>query len=241
MKVLILAAGVGSRLRPITNKIPKCLTDINGKAIIERQIDALLVNGFDEIFIVVGYKKEKVRNLLNEKYPAINIHLIDNLDYESTNNLYSFYLAKPFLLGHDFILMNGDVIFDPEILKDLLNSPRENIIPVEKGGFNEESMKIVVENNVVKDISKKITKNNAFGISIDVYKFSNQTSGKLFQKAKEIIFDQGQKNLWNEVAIQSILNEVEFYPLDIESKYWIEIDNHDDLNMAKETIKTKQV
>ncbi|XOB42200.1 MAG: sugar phosphate nucleotidyltransferase [Candidatus Nealsonbacteria bacterium] len=241
MKALILAAGIGSRLRPITNEIPKCLTDVNGKTIIERQIDALLVNGLDEIFIVVGYKKEKVQSLLNEKYSAINIHLIDNLDYESTNNLYSFYLAKPFLLGHDFILMNGDVIFDAEILKDLLNSPHENIIPVEKGGFNEESMKIVVENDVVKDISKKITKNDAFGISIDVYKFSNQTSGKLFQKAKEIIFDQGQKNLWNEVVIQSILNEVEFYPLDIGSKYWIEIDNHKDLNMAKEIIKTKEI
>ena len=111
MKAVILAAGVGSRLRPFTEIIPKCMIEVNNVKIIEKQISNLVRNNIklEDIVVVVGYKKEKIEKYLNEVYKGINI--IFNKDYEKTNNMYSLNLVKNFVKDEEFILMNADVYF----------------------------------------------------------------------------------------------------------------------------------
>lgn len=104
-RAIILAAGLGERLRPVTNTIPKPLIKVNGKRMIDTEIDALLENNITEIYVVVGYLKEHF-SVLKEKYPTIQF--IDNVLYNSCNNIASLYAAREHL--EDCVILDGDQI-----------------------------------------------------------------------------------------------------------------------------------
>ena len=116
MKAVILAAGLGSRLSPVTQKMPKCLLEIGGKTIIERQLELLSSLGVKETVVVVGYLKEMIVDLIQDR-----AKIIENPDFSSTNSSYSLWLARKNLLG-SFIHLNSDLIFDKEILSKLIKS-----------------------------------------------------------------------------------------------------------------------
>ena len=118
MKALILAAGLGSRLAPITDNVPKSMVPVNGKPILVKQIENLLNNGVKDITIITGYKSEVIEELIRNNYPSINI--IKSEDYINTNNMYSAYLAKNKLYGEEFLMMNADVYYDDTIIAELL-------------------------------------------------------------------------------------------------------------------------
>lgn len=233
MKAVILAAGFGSRLRPITDEKPKCMVEVNNVKIIEKQISNLINNNFklEDIIIVIGYKSEKIIKYLNEVYPGINI--IDNEDYDKTNNMYSLFLTKEYVKNEDFILMNADVYYESEIIRELLNLSHSNAIVCDNGRYIEESMKITKSNDIITHISKKITEQEAYGVSIDVYKISKQAGEKLFNIIDDIINVKKDLNSWTEVALDILLKQEDFYSLDMKYK-WVEIDNHDDLRLAEE-------
>ena len=236
MKAIILAAGLGTRLRPKTDEVPKCMVEVNGIKIIQKQIDNLLHNKIkeDEILIVTGYKAEKLQEYLNENYQGINI--VNNVDYNKTNNMYSMYLARNFVEGEPFIMMNADVFYEEDIIKELLEDKRENLIVCDDGRYIEESMKIIKEENKIIEISKKITEKEAYGVTIDVYKFSSEASTKFIDDIKEYIENKKDLNSWTEVAINDLVKKEKFESLDMKYK-WVEIDNHDDLRQAEEIFK----
>lgn len=234
MRAIILAAGRGRRLRSLTNDKPKCLIEVGGRSILEWQFKNLIENGIKEIIVVAGYLIEQVEKICR-KYDNsdVNIRLVNNVNYNSTNNMYSLFLAQT-EVNSDFILTNGDVVFDSDIIAGILNSSHKNIIAVDIGNYDKESMKVVAKEGLIKDISKKISKANALGTSIDIYRFSKAGSNALFQNIKEFIIQQKRINEWTEVAIQSIVDEIDIYPLDIGNNRWIEIDDFADLQKAKE-------
>ena len=235
MKALILAAGMGTRLGPLTDKIPKCLVPVNGVPIIARQIENLVDNGIREIYIVSGYKSDILESVLKGSYPFVNIVL--NANYGETNNMYSAYLTMDALYGNEFILMNGDVFFDESVISELLKPMYLNSIVVEKGVYNDESMKVRVDNtNRIVEISKKIPEILAYGVSIDVYKFSAEASKSFFERIREIVEVHGKLNEWTEVALNEILSKVKFEPCPLKGR-WVEIDNYEDLKFAEEIFK----
>lgn len=230
MKALILAAGIGSRLVPLTESYPKSLVPVNGKPIIFKQIENLLCNGINDITVVTGYKSDILDEKLRELYPQVNI--IINKDYITTNNMYSAYLCKDYLKNQEFLMMNADVYFDSNIIKDLLRCTSENAIAVDIGNYNEESMKIKLNNGVISDISKAISQNEAYGVSIDIYKFSHNAGETFFNKCIEYIEYRNEKKLWSEVALNDVLKEVRFEVCEVKGR-WYEIDNHEDLAKAE--------
>lgn len=234
MEVIILAAGIGSRLASITNKKPKCLVNVGGQAILDHQIKSFIKSGIENITIVGGYKVNLIKeNCINYKNFPINI--IVNEDYLTTNNMYSLYLLRKKLSGKEFILCNGDVIFEPQIVDSFVNSHKKNIIAVDKGRYLEESMKIVVNNdNQIIDISKIIPINEAFGSTIDLYKFSEDFSLILFEEISKIIESENNKKEWFEVALQRVFQKSYNFmqPFDIEGRRWVEIDSLNDLIVA---------
>lgn len=231
MKSVILAAGMGTRLSPLTEIQPKCLIEVEGKSILQRQIEAFNKAGVSEIIIVVGYKNELVKKFI-EKQGYNNIRIIINYDYKITNNMYSLYLAKDYL-ENEFILVNGDVIFDLSIISELIQHSDSNLIAAQKGTYNEESMKIVVnKQNRIEAISKTIPQNMAYGNSIDVYKLSNQARKILFNRILEYIEVEKNVKSWTEVAMHDIFDKIKFKPFDIKNKIWIEIDDMNDFQMA---------
>ncbi|HPZ10655.1 MAG TPA: sugar phosphate nucleotidyltransferase, partial [Candidatus Eremiobacteraeota bacterium] len=107
--IIILAAGIGKRLLPYTIEMPKCLVEINNKAIIENILDSLLrySEKIDTVHIVVGYKKDEIIRRLNGKYEKLRINYIDNDIYRDTNNIYSLWLAGKYI-KNDLILFESD-------------------------------------------------------------------------------------------------------------------------------------
>ena len=234
MKALILAAGFGSRLMPITENIPKSLVEVNGKPILFKQIDNLLENGIKDITIISGYKADVLEQKVKEKYPNINI--IESVDYATTNNMYSAYLGKKAMGNSSFLMMNADVFFDSSVLKALIKDKSKNAIVTDIGTYYEESMKVIEKDGRLIKISKQITKEDALGASIDVYKFSREGGKAFFNKCHEYIDIKKEVKLWSEVALNDILSEVEFHACPLVGR-WFEIDNHDDLRKAEEIFK----
>lgn len=232
MKALILAAGLGSRLRPLTDNVPKCMVEVNGVSIIDKQIENLSSNGINNIYVVTGYKSDVIESHLKEKFEDLNITIIHNNDYDKTNNMYSLNMAKEYLKNECFIMMNSDVFFESNIIRQLINDKYEDLIVCEKDNYNDESMKIVVTDGVVSEISKQIEKNNAYGTSIDVYKFGQESANKLFNIINDYLYVKKDLNSWSEVAINDLLKVAQFKSLDTKSK-WMEIDNLFDLEVAE--------
>ena len=234
MKTLILAAGLGSRLAPITDNVPKSMVPVNGKPILVKQIENLLNNSVNDITVITGYKSEVIEELVRNNYPFINI--IKNKDYINTNNMYSAYLAKNKLYGEGFLMMNADVYYDDIVITELLKEKYVNAIVTDIGTYNEESMKVTEENGRLVSISKQIDKEEALGCSIDVYKFSPKAGKAFFDKCSEYIDGKKELKLWSEVALNDILNEVDFIACPLKGR-WVEIDNHEDLAMATNLFK----
>lgn len=230
MKAVILAAGMGTRLRPITDKVPKCMVPVNGVTIIENQINNLIDNGINEIIIIGGYKYDILKAHISKISEKVRI--INNKEYSTTNNMYSLHMAKEFVDNEAFLLLNGDVFFEKEIIEKLLENKEPNMIVCDDGRYIEESMKIIVKNGIISSISKQITPEDAYGVTIDIYKFSSYASKKLFETIQKIIYEENNLNSWSEVAIDKVLKQVDFMPLDIKYK-WVEIDNHEDLAQAE--------
>lgn len=230
MKALILAAGLGTRLAPITDTIPKSLVPINGKPVLVKQIENLHENGITDITIVSGYKAEALEQAVHENYPEIKI--IESIDYATTNNMYSAYLARNAMKDEDFLMMNADVFFDASVIHCLIEFDAENVIATDIGRYLEESMKVIESKGRIVKISKEIKPEEALGASIDVYKFSKEGGSAFFNKCKEYIEDENQRRLWSEVALNDILPDVEFKACRFVGR-WLEIDNLDDLQEAE--------
>ncbi len=239
MKAIILAAGVGSRLRPMTNVKPKTLVEVNGKAMLGYIIDALVGNNINSIAICLGYKSSLIINYCRTEYPNISFDFIENKNYETTNNMYSLYLARH-LLTEDIILMNADLVFDPKVINKLLES-KGTSIAVDKGVYLEESMKITIDqNNVITGISKKINKQDCYGSSIDVYRIAKQDIHLVHNEMKKIIEKDNDKNQWTEVMLNNLFESKKLiaYPINIHGNNWYEIDNYDDLARAEMLFNT---
>ena len=234
MKPIILAAGIGSRLRPITSNKPKCLVNVAGKPILDYQIKSYISAGFEKIIVVTGYKSGMVKDFCNN-IEGVDIQIIENVDYETTNNMYSLYLAREEIDGNSFLLSNGDIVFDEQIPMEVIQSKIDDLIVADYGSYNEESMKIKInEFGFVEDISKTISTQSSYGNSIDMYKFSSGASATLFEKLRDIIEIECNLNEWTELALQDLLQKgsLKMQPFDIEGKKWVEIDNYDDLAIA---------
>lgn len=234
MKAVILAAGLGSRLRPITDKVPKCMVPVNGIRIVDKQIDNLVRNGVKDIYVVSGYKADVLDGHLKSRYPFVTV--ISNERYAETNNMYSLYLSGSHVRGEEFLLMNADVYFDADIISGLLEGADCSKIACDRSQYLEESMKIALKGEKIAHISKKISEADHYAVSIDVYRISEADCRTLFAEVEDAILNRKDENSWTEVALDKIFEKANFQPYVIDGR-WFEIDNHEDLRRAEMIFK----
>lgn len=231
MKAVILAAGRGTRMPEITKEIPKCLIDISGKTIIERQIDILSRNNVEKIFVVTGFKAEEIENKIKN---FENVEIINNKDYATTDNLYSLFLTSDKLKDEEFILLNGDTVFDPDIIKMLTEKTDMDIAPVDSKYYDLEELKIREKDGRIAEIlPKSAPEEISNGSTIGIFKFSSNGSKILFDEIEELIKKE-IKNKWFEFALNNILEKIRMYKLDIHGLKWIEIDTIEDVKKSIE-------
>ena len=232
MKALVLAAGLGSRLAPITESVPKSLVPVNGKPILFQQIDCLIANGVTDITVVSGYLAEVLEERVGQAYPTVKT--VRNDVYDTTNNMYSALLGVRSFDSFDEVnlMMNADVFFDSSVIAALLGHRAENAVVVDIGRYMEESMKVIESDGKLTRISKEIGPTEALGCSIDVYKFSASGMQAFQGVCENYIEKRGELNLWSEIAIDEAFSQVRFEACPLEGR-WLEIDNHDDLAAAE--------
>ena len=242
MKAIILAAGASKRLRPLTDDIPKCLIQIGEKPILEYQLDAVDAAGIKEVVIVVGYLKHMIQEHVGTSYRNISsITYIENPDYDTTNTIYSLYLARDAFRGHDFIYFNADVLMHADIVNGLVRHEGGNVLAVDYVSCGEEEVKFATntENRIIK-LGKYISNEEAEGEFIGVAKFGQGITGFFIDRLKHYS-EKGQKNLFFEKAVEDVLIEDTFYPLDVSHIPSIEIDYPEDLEKAKNKIYSEMM
>jgi len=240
MRAIILAAGIGSRLRPITDHKPKTMVEVNGCPMLGYILNALKYGGIKEVTICTGYKADVIEEYCRQKYSEMSITYILNPDYESTNNMYSLYLARKDIHG-DFLLMNADLVFDPIVIRKLINQ-QGTLVAVDVGTYNEESMKLDIrENGTIKEISKKIEPDRCFGSSIDVYKICASDVDVFLKRLEYYIEVKNEKKQWTEVLLNDLFSSgiISALPCNINPSRWFEIDNYEDLAKAEILFNSK--
>ncbi len=239
MKAVILAAGIASRLRPLTDITPKCLLKLGQKSILERTIDNLIDNAIEELIIVTGYLEEKIRSFIDVTYPSLKVTFIYNEIYDATNNIYSLWLIKDYTQDTDILLMDSDIIFDRRIVELLLISGPGNYLAVRSDHvLGEEEMKVIAkEDNQVTKIGKKIDPQLAAGESIGIEKFEAGFLEVLFEKLYHRVVTEGRANDFYEAAFQDAIDDGQkLYAVDVGDYRCIEIDTAEDIEKAEKII-----
>ena len=237
MKAVILAAGQGTRIRSVHGEHPKCLIEVDGSTILDHQLDALSMTGINDVAIVVGYEKEQIISHVRARSLTTNqhIHFIENPAFAITNNIYSLWLALDWLRGDHFIVLNADVIFDPDILQVAVRhtAPISMIVdPL----WRDETMKVIIEGDRVIEMSKKISREEFSGTYIGITVFSKSIQNQFFRKMHKLI-GSGRENEFFNIAVQQLANEgVQVGFTNTEGLAWAEIDDPVDLSFAQRNV-----
>lgn len=240
MQSIILAAGMGKRLKKYTKDGTKCMVPVNGKPIIDYTLEALNSAGISKITIVIGYKGDKLKKYIQEKHPELNINYVENPVYDKTNNIYSLYLAKEVLAEDDTILLESDLIFKPEIISDLVNSQDENLAvlsPFESWMDGTVAL-IDGKNNIAGLIGKENfnwENKNEYYKTVNIYKFSKDFSRKYYIPFLQAYIESYGKNEYYEQVLKVIafLDSTNLKAHIVDGKNWYEIDDGADLSIAE--------
>ena len=236
MKALILAAGIGRRLKIDT---PKILLQIGKKTLLERHYKNLVNANINKIGLVVGFQSKKIENLIKEIDKGNRIRIFRNTEFTKGSIVSLVTASKFFDTKEKMILMDGDVLYHEEIFKRLVNSNKKNCFlldrDIEEG---EEPIKICIKKNHIYDFGRKIKKDFDFcGESVGFFKFSYEISKELLIKAKEVM--RLDSNEMYEEAIRLIIKNTDlnnFGYEDITKLPWIEIDFPEDLEKARNKV-----
>ncbi len=239
MKCVILAAGIGKRLRPLTAKTPKCLLQVAGRTLLERTIDAVLANGIREIAIVTGFEAAKMRAKVSRVFPRLQVTFIDNTQFRRTNNAYSLLQARDFAQHSPFLLLDSDILFPSSLLDTLASVERKpNRIAVRVSGphDNEEIRVRINRWDHVLEIGKHLPLENTFGESVGIEMFSAPASRQLFETLDRRMKKAAGKNEFYEATFQEMIDTgTRFWAIDISNFPVVEIDTPEDYAYAQRT------
>ena len=237
-KAIILSAGQGSRLLPLTKDKPKCLLEIGGQTILGWQIAALRAAGVCEVVVIAGFRYDLVETHLREmNYPGMTLRSHFNPFFQAADNL-----ATCWLVGHEFdgncLLINGDTLFSTDLCRSLLKA-REQAIMVtvdHKESYDDDDMKVALDGDRLLDIGKTIDAHTVNGEAIGLIRFMGQ-GGEMFRRVvdHQIRTENGLKK-WYLSAVQELARQGRAHTHSIAGMIWGEVDNHQDLEAAGEMV-----
>lgn len=237
---VILAAGMASRLRPLTDECPKCLLEVGTRPLLQRTVDALVDNGITEIVVVTGYRHEMIETFLTEHYPSLTIHFILNDVYQTTNNIYSLWLTRPYCEGKDILLMDSDILCDPEIVRVMLAAPG-NALALNRHACGEEEIKVCVDGQMnITELSKTCSCEEAIGESVGFEKMTPEYTVALFSELDVMMNTEHLENVFYERAFERLFPQGHtFRVVDTTHIFSMELDTVEDFNNAKSLIPTE--
>ena len=238
MKAIILAAGQGSRLKPETDNLPKCLVRVRGVPILQHQLESLEGLGVTRCIIIVGFLSNLIWQAYGYKFGNLTLDYVTNHHFRKSNNIYSLWCAKEYL-ADDIILIEGDVLFDKHILKDLVNNAPVNTIVIDHFKSDMDGTVVLEEGKFVSSMILKSQQTPDFDYSkafktVNMYSFDKITMQDHLIPALDRWVNEGFINEYYEAVIAHLL-ELDAFQLatqHVGSSRWVEIDTVDDLLKA---------
>lgn len=239
-RALILAAGGGTRLKPLTENMPKCLTEVCNKSILVNTIEILKRKGIKEVVIVVGHFKDKIIDTVNKTFKDVKVIYVYNSVYDKTNNIYSLWLARDYL-KEDFILIEGDIFFEEALIKKTLNEKKETFaLLAEYRPWMDGTVVTLSENRIATMLLKK-EQTQDFDFSkayktVNIYKFSGSFMKQHFLPCLDKFIETNQTNVYYELVLKELLvknKNLNIGGLVIDNIKWYEIDTLEDLKKAE--------
>lgn len=226
-RALILAAGQGSRLLPLTENTPKCLLDLAGRSMLEWQLSGLAAAGVQEATIVTGFRSDLVESALARiSPPGMRVRTLFNPFYKVADNLASCWLARAELAGPSLIL-NGDTLFEPAIARRLLAAPEAPITVTidRKSSYDDDDMKVVADGDRLRAIGKKLPRETVNGESIGFLRFSAAGAALFVAELERTMRTREGVGLFYLSAINRLAGEgVDVRCASIEGLQWAELD-----------------
>ena len=247
MQAIILAAGMGKRLKELTRDNTKCMVKVNGVSLIDRMLHQIQRQSVNRIIIVVGYKGEKLKEYIEMLGIETPITYIDNPIYDKTNNIYSLSLASEYLCEDDTLLFESDLIFEDSALDALVSDPRGTLALVDKyeSWMSGTCIKIDDKDRITEFVPGnrlRFEETGEYYKTVNIYKFSREFSNKYYvpfldayQKAL------GENEYYEEVLrVITMLDEPVIRAKRLNGQKWYEIDDIQDLDIATTLFTTNQ-
>jgi histidinol-phosphate/aromatic aminotransferase/cobyric acid decarboxylase-like protein/GTP:adenosylcobinamide-phosphate guanylyltransferase len=240
MKAIILTAGYGRRMQPLTNDNHKTLLKIGEESIIERIINGLIENDITEVVIVTGYLKDMLSNFLLEKFPKIEFTFVHNEIYDKTNNIYSMALAfEQVDIDQDIMLIESDLIYHANIIKELVEDRRKNVALVDKYGPGMDGTVVTVEDGTITNVIPPHLQSENFDFSdkyktLNIYKFSQEFASTEFKKLLTYYAKTIDDNCYYELILGILIymQRQKIHALTVDGNDWAEVDDPNDLSSA---------
>lgn len=239
MQAVILAAGMGSRLKELTQNNTKCMVKVDGVTLIERALRQLEQIGLSRIIIVVGYEGEKLTGYVDGLRIKTPVIYINNAVYDKTNNIYSLALAKDYLMEEDTLLLESDLIFEDELLRVLMDDSRDTLALVDKyeRWMDGTVVKLDADDNIIEFVPGKrfrFEEKDEYYKTVNIYKFSKQFSVTHYVPFLEAYMKAlGHNEYYEQVlGVISGLEEPVIRAKRLNGQKWYEIDDVQDLDIA---------
>lgn len=230
---VLLVAGMGSRLRPLTNDMPKALVAINGQSILERAVTALRAHGVRKYVFATGYRQDSVRAAVAGL--GIDAVFCHNPAFETTQNSISLLHCRAALTGAGFYKLDGDVLFDAQVLQRLDRAVAELSVAVDGSKpLDAEAMKAVVDRqgHILK-FGKALSVHEAYGESIGIERVATSMSEALFEAILALqvsgVVDRYYEDVYSELILSG---QITAKAADVGDLSWAEVDNAQDLARA---------
>ena len=238
---VILAAGRGERLRPLTTSRPKALIFVGRQTILGRILETLEDQGVNKLILITGYRGNLIKKYVRENFPGLHVVFLRNRKYSRTNTLYSLWLAHAQVAGKPFLLFDGDLVFEPRILQAVLKSKASSVLACDGGRrLDKEAVCVTGEpGGRICQIGKQLLRRETvLGESIGLAKFGGHSSRLLFRVGREVLRKPHGMSAYYEAAFQEMVNRgVLLKTVDIRGSRWAEIDMRQDLRRARVLFK----
>lgn len=240
MQAIILAAGMGKRLKELTSEATKCMVKVNGVAMIDRMMGHLDKLGLSRIVVVVGYEGQKLMDYIDALGVSTPVVYVDNNIYNKTNNIYSLYLAKDYLVQEDTILLESDLVFEEAVLHKLIHHPYPSLVLVDKfeSWMDGTVVTLDEQDNIRSFVAKRefdFNRIDEYYKTVNIYKFSKEFSELYYVPFLEIYCKALGTNEYYEQVLKVItfLDDPHIKAVKLDGEKWYEIDDVQDLDIAE--------
>lgn len=247
MQAIILAAGMGKRLKELTSNATKCMVEVNGVTMIERTLGHLEKLGLKRIVFVVGYEGQKLKEYVESLHISTPLEFIDNEVYYKTNNIYSLYLAKEKLVEDDTLLLESDLVYEEAVIRKLVEHPYPSLTLVDKfeSWMDGTCVTLDEDDNITAFLSKRefdFSKTDEYYKTVNLYKFSKEFSEKHYVPFLEAYCKALGTNEYYEQVLKVItfLDDPQIKAVKLDGEKWYEIDDVQDLDIAETLFATKE-